>query len=77
MSVTTSDSTLSLISLCCVFCLAVPWNEQCILVVQIFEPVELERGHLTDRDKVIAMTDLPERFQVCVHLHCHAVQRQL
>ena len=32
--------------------------------MQIYEPSELERGHLTDKDKMVAMTDLPERFQV-------------
>jgi transcription elongation factor SPT6 len=32
----------------------------------IYEPSELERGHLTDKDKMVAMTDLPERFQLRV-----------
>lgn len=34
----------------------------------MFEPVELERGHLTDLDKEIRATDIPERFQVFKYL---------
>ena len=32
--------------------------------LQVYEPSELERGHLTDRDNVIRQEDMPERFQV-------------
>lgn len=31
----------------------------------MFEPVELERNHLTDQDEEIRKADIPERFQVC------------
>ena len=32
--------------------------------LQMFEPAELVRGHLTDKDAVIRQTDVPERFQL-------------
>ena len=31
---------------------------------QVFEPSELERGHITSSDQEIRMLDLPERFQL-------------
>ena len=46
--------------------------------MQIYEPSELERGHLTDKDKMVAMTDLPERFQVkCCSIMCDGWRRRL
>ena len=34
------------------------------LLLQVFEPHELERGHFTDLDQEIRLTDMPERFQL-------------
>ncbi|XP_018496136.1 LOW QUALITY PROTEIN: transcription elongation factor SPT6-like, partial [Galendromus occidentalis] len=33
-------------------------------IFDVFEPIELERGHFTDRDQEIRATDEPERFQL-------------
>ncbi|XP_064461195.1 transcription elongation factor SPT6-like [Ornithodoros turicata] len=33
-------------------------------IFEVYEPVELERGHFTDRDNEIRATDIPERFQL-------------
>lgn len=33
-------------------------------IYDVYEPSELERSHLTDKDKLIRITDIPERFQV-------------
>lgn len=33
-------------------------------IFEVYEPVELERGHFTDRDNEIRTTDIPERFQL-------------
>lgn len=33
-------------------------------IFEVYEPVELERGHFTDRDNEIRTTDVPERFQL-------------
>ena len=33
-------------------------------VYDVYEPSELERGFLTERDSEIRVTDVPERFQV-------------
>lgn len=33
-------------------------------IFEVYEPVELERGHFTDRDNEIRATDVPERFQL-------------
>lgn len=35
-----------------------------MLFFQVFEPSELERGHLTDQDHQIRKLDIPERFQL-------------
>ncbi len=35
-----------------------------ILFLQVYEPSELEKIHLTDRDNEIRISDMPERFQV-------------
>lgn len=33
-------------------------------IYEVFEPSELERGHLTDQDHEIRKSDIPERFQL-------------
>ncbi|XP_068217415.1 transcription elongation factor SPT6 isoform X2 [Palaemon carinicauda] len=33
-------------------------------IYEVFEPIELERGHLTDQDQQIRKLDIPERFQL-------------
>eukprot|EP00117_Sycon_ciliatum_P042302 scpid17102/ scgid30794/ Transcription elongation factor SPT6; Protein pandora len=33
-------------------------------IYDVYEPSELERSHLTDKDAVIRLTDVPERFQL-------------
>ena len=33
-------------------------------IYDVYEPSELERGHFTERDSEIRVTDMPERFQV-------------
>ncbi|XP_022665863.1 transcription elongation factor SPT6-like isoform X3 [Varroa destructor] len=33
-------------------------------IFEVFEPIELEQGHFTDRDQEIRTTDEPERFQL-------------
>ncbi|CAL4063268.1 unnamed protein product, partial [Meganyctiphanes norvegica] len=33
-------------------------------IYEVFEPSELERGHLTDQDQEIRKIDIPERFQL-------------
>ena len=33
-------------------------------IYDLFEPSELERGHLTDKDNIIKRVDIPERFQL-------------
>ncbi|GFR31977.1 transcription elongation factor SPT6 [Trichonephila clavata] len=33
-------------------------------IFDVFEPIEIERSHLTDRDASIRLADLPERFQL-------------
>ena len=33
-------------------------------IYDVYEPSELERGHFTERDSEIRVTDVPERFQV-------------
>ena len=33
-------------------------------IYDVYEPSELERSHLTDNDKIIRITDVPERYQV-------------
>merc|ERR1712198_213374 len=33
-------------------------------IYEVFEPSELERGHLTDQDQEIRKSDIPERFQL-------------
>ena len=35
-----------------------------VMIFQVFEPSELERGHFTDVDQDIRATDMPERFQL-------------
>ncbi|XP_019848744.1 PREDICTED: transcription elongation factor SPT6-like [Amphimedon queenslandica] len=32
-------------------------------IYDVYEPSELERSHLTDQDKIIRITDVPERYQ--------------
>lgn len=34
------------------------------MLIQIFEPAELERGYMTVEDNKIKVTDIPERFQL-------------
>lgn len=33
-------------------------------IYDVYEPSELEAGHMTERDAEIRVTDIPERFQV-------------
>ena len=33
-------------------------------IYDVYEPSELERSHFTDKDKMIKVVDVPERFQV-------------
>uniref|UniRef100_A0A4D5R9G5 Transcription elongation factor SPT6 n=1 Tax=Scolopendra viridis TaxID=118503 RepID=A0A4D5R9G5_SCOVI len=33
-------------------------------IFEVYEPSELERGHFTDKDNEIRVTDIPERFQL-------------
>ena len=33
-------------------------------IYDVYEPSELERGHFTEFDSVVRITDIPERFQV-------------
>lgn len=33
-------------------------------IYDVYEPSELEKGHFTEADTVIRITDVPERFQV-------------
>ena len=33
-------------------------------IYDVYEPAELEKSHLTDRDNEIRVRDIPERFQV-------------
>ena len=33
-------------------------------IFEVFEPSELERGHMTDVDQEIRTADMPERFHV-------------
>ena len=36
-------------------------------IYDVYEPSELERSHLTDKDAVIRLTDVPERYVVQGH----------
>lgn len=38
-------------------------------IFEVFEPSELERGHMTDVDQEIRTADVPERFHVCNMLY--------
>ncbi len=33
-------------------------------IYDVYEPSELERGHFTEKDSEIRVTDMPERFQL-------------
>ena len=33
-------------------------------IYDVYEPSELEKGHFTETDTIIRITDVPERFQV-------------
>ena len=41
-------------------------------IYDVYEPSELERGHFTEKDSEIRVTDMPERFQVgvCMYTLC-------
>lgn len=42
----------------------VPKSKKKVSILDAYEPSELERGHFTEKDAEIRVTDMPERFQV-------------
>lgn len=43
----------------------VPKRKKKTSIYELYEPSELARGHYTQKDAEIRVTDMPERFQVC------------